>query len=106
MFHLINPSATSWESLLPAIQERYNVQPIEMSEWVNELESITNPSPAEVAVKPALKVLGFYQGLVEGEGALSAPMEVEKTKEASITMKSMRPISIELMANWLKQWNF
>ncbi|KAB8223675.1 hypothetical protein BDV33DRAFT_166905 [Aspergillus novoparasiticus] len=106
VFHLVNPSATSWESLLPAVQERYNVQPIEMSEWVTELESITNPSPAEVAAKPALKLLGFYQGLVEGEGALSAPIEVEKTKEASITMKSMRPISIELMANWLKQWSF
>ncbi|KAE8335493.1 hypothetical protein BDV24DRAFT_156005 [Aspergillus arachidicola] len=106
VFHLVNPSATSWESLLPAVQERYNVQPIEMSEWVTELESITNPSPAEVAAKPALKLIGFYQGLVEGEGALSAPIEVEKTKEASITMKSMRPISIELMANWLNQWSF
>lgn len=77
-----------------------------MCEWVNELESITNPSPAEVTAKPALKLLNFYQGLVEGEGALSAPIEVEKTKEASITMKSMRPISTELMANWVKQWNF
>ncbi|KAE8391028.1 hypothetical protein BDV23DRAFT_171944 [Aspergillus alliaceus] len=64
VFHLVNPLATSWESLLPSVQERYNVQPVEVSEWVNELE----------------------KGLVEGEGALSAPIEMEKSKEASTTM--------------------
>jgi hypothetical protein len=103
---LVNPSATSWESLLPSIQERYNVQPVSMSEWVDELESITNPSPEDVTTKPALKLLDFYRGLVEGEGTLSAPIEVEKTKDASTTMKSMEPISAELMSNWLNQWNF
>ncbi|KAF7597548.1 hypothetical protein BBP40_000026 [Aspergillus hancockii] len=106
VFHLVNPSATSWESLLPSIQERYDVQPIEMSEWVNELESVANPSPEEVTAKPAIKLLDFYRGLVEGEGALSAPIEVEKTKESSTTMKALEPISARLMLNWLKQWNF
>ncbi|KAB8237367.1 uncharacterized protein BDW43DRAFT_297701 [Aspergillus alliaceus] len=78
VFHLVNPLATSWESLLPSVQERYNVQPVEVSEWVNELE----------------KLLTFYQGLVEGEGALSAPIEMEKSKEASTTMKSMKLIEV------------
>ncbi|KAF5860430.1 hypothetical protein ETB97_001592 [Aspergillus alliaceus] len=40
VFHLVNPLATSWESLLPSVQERYNVQPVEVSEWVNELEKV------------------------------------------------------------------
>lgn len=105
VFHLINPSSTSWESLLPSIEEVYPVERVELSEWVGELERIENPSAEEIAAKPALKLLDFYRGL-EGEGSLSSPIEVTKTKEASATMHSLGPISQGLMTNWLKQWAF
>jgi hypothetical protein len=105
VFHPINPSITSWESLLPAVQDYYQVKPAKISEWVEELESIENPSVEEITAKPALKLLGFYRGLAE-EVSLSFPMELHKTKAASATMASLQPISKELMANWLRQWDF
>lgn len=106
-FHLINPSVTTWGSLLPAIQKRYkDIQPVEFSDWIRELESIQDPSAEEIAAKPGVKILDFYRALLDGEGALSAPIEVGDTKQASPTMGALGPISAELMGNWLNQWNF
>lgn len=107
VFNLVNPSVTSWHTLLPAIQATYPVEPIPLSEWIRELEQIDNPTPDEITAKPALKLLDFYRGLADSNGgALSVPVEVGKTKEASATMSSLEPISDALMLNWLKQWGF
>ncbi|KAF3480832.1 ochratoxin A non-ribosomal peptide synthetase [Arthroderma uncinatum] len=106
VFHLVNPSTTSWECLLPSIHDRYAAQRVSMKDWVEELERVEKPSARDISTKPALKLLPFYRSLVEGEGALSVPISVEKTIEASQTMRSMGPISADLMANWLRQWQF
>lgn len=106
VFHLFNPSVTSWASLVPSIQDYYPVQPVELIEWVNELGGVMNPSAEVIAAKPALKLLDFYRGLVEGQETLSSPIELTKTKQASKTMRSLGPISGVLMANWMRQWAF
>lgn len=104
VFHLFNPSVTRWKSLLPAIQDYYPVQPVELSDWIKDLESISNLSAENIATKPALKLLDFYRGLVEGAGALSAQIDLTKTKQGSKTMRSLGPVSGVLMANWCRQW--
>ncbi|BCR86507.1 putative secondary metabolism biosynthetic enzyme [Aspergillus chevalieri] len=107
VFNLVNPSVTTWDTLLPAIQAVYPVQPVPITEWIRELEKIENPTAEEIVEKPALKLLDFYRGLVDDEeGALSVPIDVGATKEASRTMNSLGAISEELMANWLVQWGF
>ncbi|KAJ6092951.1 hypothetical protein N7486_008240 [Penicillium sp. IBT 16267x] len=107
VFHLTNYKTASWSLLIPAIQQKYNLEPVEFAAWVAELESIRSPSSAQVAEKPALKLLSFYQGLVdETKAALSVALDVQKTKAASKTMNSLQPITASLMSNWLEQWNF
>lgn len=108
-FNLVNPSTTTWASLIPAVQRYYpHVQPVSLSTWVSELEqlSATNPSEDEVAAKPALKLLDFYRGLLHTEGGLSSPIEQRQTKEGSATMRKLGPVDQPLMENWLRQWAF
>ncbi|KAL2004119.1 hypothetical protein VTN02DRAFT_6583 [Thermoascus thermophilus] len=106
VFHLVNPSSVPWTALIPAVQKHYPVKPVELSAWVEELERIENPSESEIAAKPALKLMDFYRGLLDVDGALSAPLEVTKTKEASATMNKLGPVDEALMDNWLRQWAF
>lgn len=107
VFHLMNSEKPPWSSLIPAIQKQYQVEPVDYSSWVSELESIRNPTSTDVAEKPALKLLDFYRGLAdESHAAGSADLDVQKAKEASATMRSLQPISAPLMANWLQQWRF
>lgn len=77
-----------------------------MEQWIEELKQIKSPTREDLANKPALKLLSFYQSLVEGQGVLSVPLEIEHTKAASATMRSLPPITPDMMANWLKQWAF
>ncbi|KAJ9237119.1 putative nonribosomal peptide synthetase [Paecilomyces variotii] len=105
VFHLVNPSAASWTSLIAPVQKHYAVEAVDPSEWINDLEKIEHPSDDDVARLPALKLLDFYRSLFHNQ-AMSAPMDVRKTIEASATMKSLGPIGPQLMDNWLKQWAF
>ncbi|KAJ5408352.1 hypothetical protein N7509_002235 [Penicillium cosmopolitanum] len=107
VFHLTNAETTEWSTLLPVIKQKYDVKPVEFKEWVADLESIQNPTSAEVADKPALKLLSFYRGLVDEEhGAMSVPLDVKEARQASRTMEALGPISAPLMQNWLEQWQF
>ncbi|KAJ5994030.1 hypothetical protein N7451_009754 [Penicillium sp. IBT 35674x] len=106
VFHLVNPEQTRWSSLLPVIQDMYPVEPIELAEWVAELESIPRPSGTDIAEKPALKLLSFYRGLLDEGNTMSVALDVQLTKDASATMRSMGPVSASLMRNWLRQWQF
>ncbi|KAJ5715826.1 NRPS-like enzyme [Penicillium malachiteum] len=105
VFHLVNPSRTTWDSLVPAIQERYSVNPVSLAEWVKDLAKIQNPSDLEVSEKPALKLLSFYQALAESD-VLSTEISVEQCKKASKTMATLEPVSQAQMSNWISQWDF
>nr|WEH02129.1 carboxylic acid reductase [Expression vector JGI_C3] len=106
VFHLTNPSQIPWASLIPAIQERYPMSVVSLAEWVEELEHIRNPSPQDLAKRPALKLLSFYQALARNAGAPNAEISVENSKKASRTMASLGPVSLAQMSNWLNQWDF
>ncbi|PYI36626.1 NRPS-like enzyme [Aspergillus indologenus CBS 114.80] len=106
VFHLVNPSRTTWAALIPAIQERYPVQPVPLVDWVADLETIQDPSDCDVQEKPALKLLAFFHGLADNADVLSADISVERTRKGSETMASLGPVSPAQMANWLNQWNF
>lgn len=77
-----------------------------MKEWVEELKNIDAPTPEVLASKPALKLLPFYESLIDGQGALSVPLEMKQTKAASATMRSLSPITTDMMMSWLRQWAF
>jgi thioester reductase-like protein len=106
VFHLTNPSRIPWASLIPAIQERYSVSPVSLAQWVDELDRIRDPSPQDLAEKPALKLLSFFQALARDAGVLSAEISVENSKAASGAMASLGPVSLAQMSNWLNQWDF
>lgn len=84
----------------------YAVQVVEMKDWIKELEKVTTIRQEDLENQPALKLLGFYRSLVEGQGALSVPLAMENTKAASPSMRSMPPITPDMMGNWLRQWAF
>ncbi|KAL4879373.1 NRPS-like enzyme [Aspergillus karnatakaensis] len=105
VFHPMNPSKTSWGSLLPAVTASLGVRPVSLTSWVDVLAAIENPSDEDVAGRPALKLLPFFRGLAEGK-SLAADIDVERAKSASSSMAEMKPVSADLMANWLKQWGF
>lgn len=107
VFHLTNPEVALWSSLVPPIQQKYSVETVEFGDWVAELKNIKTPTSQDVVDKPALKLLPFYKALAdESTVAISVPLDVGRSQAMSNTMKSLEPVSAQLMSNWLEQWQF
>lgn len=108
VFHLVNPTISTWAELVPAVVEFYAAQGVqlevvEFSDWIEHMKSIpvTKESAAQIT---GLKLLDFYEGL-NANGGLQR-MATEHTAESSKTLAEMGPIDQSLITNWLKQWNF
>jgi len=97
----------AWESLIPAVTTHFtDVQPIDLATWISTLEAIKTPTEEDLQDKPALKILDFFNGILAGAEAESHPLETKKTQEASETMQKLKPIDVDIMNAWMRQWKF
>ena len=106
-YHAVNPSTTTWAALLPHVLAALGptVHAIPFSEWVKRLRASaeTATSKGDLAINPAIKLMGFYEGLLSGESSL-ASFETRETEKASRTLRDLGPVQGEWMAKWVEQW--
>lgn len=101
VYHCVNPQKTHWDALLPAIQPLLGVHTVIPSQkWVKLLEK--SEDEASTDKNPAAKLVTFYKFLVEAE--MQVPLDTKHSEEASRTLRTMPPITGEMMARWLRRW--
>jgi thioester reductase-like protein len=126
IFHAVNPHPVTWESLLPTVKKTLeatllledgaSARPVELvplSTWINRLQ---NSAAAVTASKtpressdilyrnPGIKLLDFYKSLAIEESAPRCKFAIEKTSEASQSLRNLEAICKEWMAGWIKDW--
>lgn len=108
-FNLVNPAQADYADLVPAIQKGLgndDPKPVPFKEWIEELKKHDASSTDELAKFTGLKLLDFYDAMVESQGAVGAKYETETLRRESETMANIRPVSAEDMSSWLKMWDF
>ncbi|KAF4542643.1 Ochratoxin a non-ribosomal peptide synthetase [Lasiodiplodia theobromae] len=110
VFHVQNPRAARWEHLVPVIREWYGrrgreVRAVEFDEWLDALRRVPLTDADEVAKKPGVKLIDFYEGLKMEGGALP-PMETRHTQELSPCLRELKAVDGRLFENWMEQWGF
>lgn len=107
VYHTVNPSTTTWAALLPHVLAALGptVTAVPFSEWVTRLRGSaqTATSKGDLAINPAIKLMGFYEGLQSGESSV-ALLETRETEKASRTLRDLGPVQGEWMAKWIEQW--
>ncbi|CAG8197552.1 unnamed protein product [Penicillium salamii] len=104
-FHIVNPETANWQSLLPAVIEYFDAEPVPLTQWIKTLESLINPTETDLQDKPALKILDFFRTIAMGDE--SGPWtETTKAQEASNTLRRLEAVDASLMKNWMEQWDF
>ncbi|KAK1716697.1 hypothetical protein CaCOL14_000400 [Colletotrichum acutatum] len=100
VYNLINPSAISWEQLVSMLEEAYgqNFQRVEMKEWVSRLEATAESQGLGVRELPALKLLGFFQSMAEGNG------NGEGVGFDAGSVEKGRRIEVDMLKRWLEVW--
>lgn len=107
VYHTVNPSVTTWAALLPDVQAELGpeVTIVPFAEWVKQLRASSAASTVaqDFSVNPALKLLDFYEGLMDAE---STPprLETVKTELESPLLTQVGPVKGTWMKKWIKQW--
>ncbi|KAH8691535.1 hypothetical protein BGW36DRAFT_388500 [Talaromyces proteolyticus] len=105
-FHIVNPTAADWKTLIPAVTKYFDAELVDIQTWIDTLESFTSPTEEDLKDKPALKILDFFRGIAMGEGERGPWTETTKTQAASHTLRTLKAIDTSLMETWMMQWKF
>ena len=130
VYNLVNPHTVSWSSLVPSViaglgtnndnsnDDNSSGSPpscatIPLADWIYMLKSRDRESPSEVARFPALKILEFYESMLEslrksqgGEDGNGKVFATERAEQASSTMSGLDGVSREWMRMWMEGWKF
>ncbi|KAI0508876.1 hypothetical protein F5B22DRAFT_378949 [Xylaria bambusicola] len=108
-YHGVNPSATTWTALAPAVQEFYGTERIKelvsFREWVERLDESQTGDMQALDKNPGVKLLDSYRGMA-AEGVKPVVFDMARTTLRSPSMREARPVTTELMRHWCRQWNF
>lgn len=108
-YHGVNPSATTWEELAPAVQEFYGKERIpeliSFGDWVQRLEQSQGSDAQALDKNPGIKLLDSYRGMADA-GKEPVVFDTKRTTEHSATMKATNVVTPEVMKHWCKQWGF
>lgn len=108
IFNLVNPKTIEWSSLLPVIQKLFEptvVDVVSFDDWMKLLRNTDANDEAEVATKPAVKILDFFESTARSNHSTSLQPTRKTGNGVSIrkTLVEMQPIDQTLMEIWLKQ---
>ncbi|KJK62996.1 thioester reductase domain protein [Aspergillus parasiticus SU-1] len=99
VINLVNPTRTTWATLLPTIQRRIGANPVSLQSWVRALGET---DAVNVGNRPAYKLLSFYERLARSNSDDSSPQfETNKASAASPTFRALGPIDSSLVHTWL-----
>ncbi|KAK8189129.1 uncharacterized protein BKA78DRAFT_253737 [Phyllosticta capitalensis] len=110
VFHVSNPEVVSWRQLAPTVvafykkQQEKDIRAVEYSEWLKALKAVPL-TPEEIAAKPGVKLVDFYEGL-QVEGGALPEMDTTHTRENSECLRDLKAVDGKLMEHWLQSWGF
>ncbi|KAK8043526.1 NRPS-like protein biosynthetic cluster [Apiospora rasikravindrae] len=118
VFNLRNPHTTTWTALTPALQDAARqhlgreLDVVPSASWLQRLEEESGQredaeqaaATASVARNPAVKLLAFYRDGLWADGPTAEPMAVERSAEASATLRDMPAIQVDWMRRWVEDW--
>ncbi|KAK8164826.1 hypothetical protein BKA80DRAFT_326953 [Phyllosticta citrichinensis] len=110
VFHVSNPHVVSWRELAPTVvafykeQQGREIKAVAFEEWLTALKDVPL-TPDEIAAKPGVKLVDFYEGL-QVEGGALPEMETAHTRENSECLRELKAVDGALMEHWLQSWGF
>ncbi|KAI0875903.1 hypothetical protein GGS24DRAFT_264456 [Hypoxylon argillaceum] len=107
-YHGVNPAATTWSELAPAVQAFYGTERIKelvsFPEWIDRLDQSQTGDIQHLDKNPGVKLIDSYRGMA----SVAAPVvfDMTHTQTRSPSMRSAKPVTKELMTHWCRQWGF
>jgi len=109
VFHIVNPSPTDWSALLPTIKTHLGdgIEAVSLATWMSRLRACADTA-LELDEYPAVKLLGFFEGVLAGEkaGRVFPRLGTERARAGSATLRGLGAVSEGWMGVWMRQWGW
>ena len=103
VYHLVNPTQTTYNALLPSILSHFPDPPklVSLSEWLSAVEG-----EQDLQKNPAGKLVDFYKGMLEvgAPGTKMVVLDTARTKARSEALRGMEGIKGGWLEEWMKGW--
>ncbi|GAW26225.1 putative ochratoxin A non-ribosomal peptide synthetase [Rosellinia necatrix] len=103
VYNVLNPAATSWRELLPAVKEVIP-ETVSPAEWIERLETSRAATSQVLDQNPGVKLIEFYKEAFLELGERQAAVEKSNLLRGSRTARELSPIKPENLAKWMKGW--
>ncbi|KAI1758278.1 hypothetical protein F4782DRAFT_544611 [Xylaria castorea] len=104
VYNVLNPKATSWENLLPAVREIIP-ETVPAAEWIDRLERSRGAGSHALNQNPGVKLIEFYKQAFLGRADEQAVVvEKQNLLQGSKTARELSPVMPENLAKWMKGW--
>lgn len=107
VYHTVNPSITTWTTLLPHVQFELGskVAVVSFTAWLKKLRASSASSllAQDFTLNPALKLLDFYEGLSHSDSAPPRLATVKTERECGL-LAEVGPVTGDWMTRWIRQW--
>ncbi|KAI0459029.1 hypothetical protein F5B21DRAFT_511515 [Xylaria acuta] len=104
VYNVLNPEATPWDDLLPAVKEVVP-ETVPAAEWIERLERSRGAGSHDLDQNPGVKLIEFYKqaflGRVDRQPAV---VEKQNLLQGSKTARELSPVKPENLAKWMKGW--
>lgn len=121
VFNLRNPHTTTWESLLPALNDAaeahlgHALDVVKASTWLTQLRDSeresSEDSDSTLTSNPAIRLVDFYRNGLWGQTklpgfqkAVQRPMCIEKALAASPALRGVSAVNHVWMQKWVDEW--
>lgn len=99
VYHIVNPQTTTWQYLLEHLQTRLGVKSVPLTQW---LDTVATTGEEDLTKNPALKLLDFFKDMQTNDHR-TYHLSTAETLQASKTLRTLQPVSTELLDLWLTQ---
>ena len=113
VYNVVNPSTTTWPTLVPIIKSACTVKldVVSFPEWMAALQSsgmnpYTDSDRTDIEKNPALKLLQFLNTMERQLEQPAAIFSTDETVKASNTLAELQSVGAEWTGNWMRQWGF
>lgn len=108
VYHAVNPSRTTWSSLLPIVKAHFaavSLETVSLKEWV---EALSNSAAIaeDIDVNPGIRLLDFYGSLIDESKWNSPTFKTAYTVSQSKELAKLEAVKPEWMKSWLEQSDF
>jgi len=101
--HLVNPTPSRWDDMFGYIAKKLDVPLVAYHEWLSKLKEAST-TVKNTHEHSALRLLEFYESLIQGSGQPSCNAEVARGVCPVLNEEGLRDLKAEEIQRWLNYW--